>query len=145
MTEDLSKDDLTNAVLADQAFAAALANQVHERRAIVAEAAVTAVLRHVGLTSIALDALGAEMGAADTLAEIDLELSEEGLEQSVLGALADDDGDIDLGQALAVLVYVAAGLCLCATSQTPDALAAMFAENVCERVAGREPQPRLLS
>ena len=76
---------------------------------------------------------------------IDLNLSEDGKEAAVLTVLGDEDGDIDISEALPVLLYVVAGLCCCATTETPSSLAATFAETLEEQVAGRDEQPRRLS
>lgn len=79
------------------------------------------------------------------MSTIDLNLSEGELETAVLDALADEDEDIDVGQALAVLVYVVAGLCCCGTTLSPDTLASQFAVALREQVAGHDDEPRMLS
>lgn len=56
------------------------------------------------------------------------------LEQEIIDLLADDD-ELHVGESLTVLLHVVAGICALATTQTPDALAAHFGEQLQVAVA----------
>lgn len=55
-------------------------------------------------------------------------------EDEVMDLFTDEDGDVNVGEALTVLVHVVAGLC-CISDTPPVALAGEFAETLGQLVA----------
>lgn len=66
------------------------------------------------------------------------------IEAEILDLLCDEDDDLHVGEALTVLLHVAAGLCCCATTHTPDELATEFAVKLRQLVARGTQSERLL-
>lgn len=67
------------------------------------------------------------------------------VEETIIAALPEDeDGALHVGESLSALLYVVGGICCLAETQTPEALAEEFGEQLQRIVARRQPE-RLLS
>ncbi|MCO5083372.1 MAG: hypothetical protein M9955_17160 [Rhizobiaceae bacterium] len=67
------------------------------------------------------------------------------IESDILDLLADEDGELDLGNSLTALLYVTAGLCCQATEQRPADLAIEFATKLFRLIEQEQSKPRLVS